>query len=116
MAPPLDLFYSYSKQDEKYLNDLKKYLSLLTRIGLIRDWSDHDIEPGSQWEGIIDDKIKGAQIILFLVSVDFLTSDRHRARATPGRSMSNRLGRCLGDGSGRLGCRLWVFVLEREDQ
>src|SRR5208337_2953715 len=37
-------------------------------------------------------------------------------RTSHPRSTPNRFGRCLGDGSGRLGPALRVFLLEHEDQ
>ena len=75
MSAPLDLFYSYSKADERYLNALKKHLSRLVQMGLIRDWSDQNITPASEWEEAIETRIRTAQIILFLVSADFIASE-----------------------------------------
>jgi hypothetical protein len=75
MAAPLDLFYSYSRKDKRFLDELQGHLSWLQKMGLIRAWSDREIVPGSKWAGIIDDRIKTADIILFLVSSYFLSSD-----------------------------------------
>jgi hypothetical protein len=75
MAGPLNLFYSYAHEDERYLKELIKHLALLKRQGYLSDWSDREITAGSLWAGIIDDRIKTAHIVLFLISADFFASD-----------------------------------------
>jgi hypothetical protein len=51
------------------------HLSMLKRQGLISTWSDREITSSSEWVGEIDFHINTAQIILLLVSADFLASD-----------------------------------------
>ena len=75
MGAPLNLFYSYSKSDEKYLNALKRHLSRLVQLGLIRDWSDQNISPATEWQPDIDNRLRSAHIVLFLLSADFIASD-----------------------------------------
>jgi len=72
---PAELFYSYSHRDEDLRDELEKHLTLLQRRGLIRNWHDRRISPGSDWKGIIDRNLTSADIILLLVSADFLASD-----------------------------------------
>jgi hypothetical protein len=55
--------------------ELQKYLSVLRRNKVISDWSDRRISGGTEWEGAIDENLKNAQIILLLISADFLNSD-----------------------------------------
>ncbi len=43
--------------------------------GLIEDWNDCDISPGSDWERVIDVQLHSSHIILLLVSADFLRSE-----------------------------------------
>jgi hypothetical protein len=50
-------------------------LSLLERQGLLRGWHDRKIEPGSNWDEEIDDRLRRADVILLLVSADFMASD-----------------------------------------
>jgi len=71
----IDLFYSYSHDDEKLRNKLEKHLSLLKRGGFIVEWHDRKILAGSNVNDQIDDNIKKAKIILLLVSASFLASD-----------------------------------------
>ena len=72
---PLRLFYSYSHQDEELRVELEKHLSVLRRQGVISGWSDRRIEPGHEWAGEIDGQLDNADIVLLLVSADFLASD-----------------------------------------
>ena len=71
----MDLFYSYSHLDEKLRVRLEKHLSILKRSGLLRDWHDRRIGAGREWEGEIDAELERADIILLLVSADFIDSD-----------------------------------------
>ena len=71
----LNLFISYSHKDEFYREQLQTHLSSLRRNSYIKDWSDRKIIPGEDWKGEIDDNLKNADIILFLVSPDFIASD-----------------------------------------
>lgn len=72
---PLRLFYSYSHRDENYRNELAKHLRLLERKGVLTCWHDRRISPGDEWKGQIDENLKNADIILLLVSPDFIASD-----------------------------------------
>ena len=72
---PAKLFYSYSHRDEGLRNELETHLTLLHRQGLIEPWSDRDIEAGDEWKRKIDDNLERADIILLLVSADFIASE-----------------------------------------
>lgn len=74
MKNSVTLFYSYSHKDEKYRDALSKHLSLLMRKGVIKEWHDRKITPGEEWENAIDEHIEKADIILLLVSPDFIAS------------------------------------------
>jgi hypothetical protein len=74
-ARPIEVFYSYSHKDETLRDELVKHLSLLKRQGVILDWHDRKIEAGDEWRRDIDTHLQTAQIILLLVSADFLASD-----------------------------------------
>ncbi|WP_437803258.1 pentapeptide repeat-containing protein [Sorangium sp. So ce693] len=69
------LFFSYSHEDEGLRNDLEKHLALLERDGLVRGWHDRRIAAGDDWAGQIDRHLEDADVILLLVSADFLASD-----------------------------------------
>jgi hypothetical protein len=72
---PLEVFYSYAHEDEALRDTLEKHLSLLKKQGIISDWHDREITAGSQWKNAIDEHLESAQIILLLISADFLASD-----------------------------------------
>jgi hypothetical protein len=72
---PISLFYSYSHKDEVLRKKLETQLSLLRRQGIIRDWHDRRIEAGTEWKEQIDRNLDTADVILLLVSSDFLASD-----------------------------------------
>ncbi|HII4514161.1 TPA: toll/interleukin-1 receptor domain-containing protein [Clostridium perfringens] len=71
----INVFFSYSHKDENMRNELEKHLKMLKRQGIISTWHDRKIIPGSEFDLQIDKKLKEANIILLLVSVDFLDSD-----------------------------------------
>ncbi|QDV53066.1 toll/interleukin-1 receptor domain-containing protein [Gimesia fumaroli] len=70
-----ELFFSYSHQDESLRDELEKHLSLLKRSGTISSWHDRRISAGSEWAGQIDESLESADVILLLVSADFVASD-----------------------------------------
>ena len=81
-------FLSYSHRDERYLRQLDIALSQLRRNGQISAWHDRKILPGDEWEHTIDERLDNADLILFLVSPDFLASDY-----AYGREMSKAMER-----------------------
>lgn len=68
------LFYSYSHKDEELKNDLCMHLSNIRNMGLIYEWNDRKIQGGDEWKGEIDKNLDTAEVILLLVSSDFLGS------------------------------------------
>jgi len=71
----LRLFYSYSHKDEALRDELETHLKLLQREGAISGWHDRRILAGSEWDKKIDENLEKADIILLLVSADFVASD-----------------------------------------
>lgn len=69
------IFFCYAHEDEELLNNLKAHLKPLQWEGLIDIWYDRDISAGSEWEQEIHKHLNAAQIILLLVSSDFMNSD-----------------------------------------
>ena len=74
-ARPLRAFCSYAHEDEAFRKELATHLKALEREGLIAGWSDRDITPGQNWEAEIDANLEAADIVLLLVSSDFIASD-----------------------------------------
>lgn len=74
-AKPITLFYSYSHKDEDLRLKLETHLAALRRGGLIAEWHDRKLEPGDAWKDEIDRHLTSADIVLLLVSSDFIASD-----------------------------------------
>jgi internalin A len=68
------VFISYSRKDYKFKDELKNHLSLLERYGLISDWSCDEMKPG-KWNSQIQAELAAADIIVYMVSHNFLESD-----------------------------------------
>jgi hypothetical protein len=71
----IEVFFSYAHEDEKLRDQLEKHLKLLQRDGVITTWHDREITAGSEWAGQIDQRLNSADIILLLISADFMASD-----------------------------------------
>ena len=69
------LFFSYSHVDEDLRDRLETHLSSLRRQGLIESWHDRRITAGDDFGSAIDAHIDTADVILLLVSPDFIASD-----------------------------------------
>lgn len=71
---PITVFYSYSHEDEDLRNELETHLAPLRRSGLIREWHDRKIIAGQDWDKEISRYLESAELILFLISADFINS------------------------------------------
>ena len=69
------LFFSYSHRDEEMRNQLETHLVTLRRQRIIEMWHDRRIGAGRELDGEIDQHLRSADIILLLVSPDFIASD-----------------------------------------
>ncbi|AXK80763.1 toll/interleukin-1 receptor domain-containing protein [Pseudolabrys taiwanensis] len=69
------VFFSYSHADEALRDQLEKQLSLLKRQGVIEVWHDRRIGAGQDFGKEIDHHIETDDIILLLISADFLDSN-----------------------------------------
>ncbi|MFG1222066.1 toll/interleukin-1 receptor domain-containing protein [Xanthobacter wiegelii] len=68
-------FISYSHVDAKLKNDILKHLAPLKRLKLIDDWHDQEIKAGDEWEAAILTKVAKADLVLLLISSDFIASE-----------------------------------------
>lgn len=57
------VFCSYSHRDDKYRQTLETCLSVLRNQGLIADWSDRCIDPGTEWATQIAEQLDAAQVV-----------------------------------------------------
>jgi parallel beta-helix repeat protein len=70
----IKLFISYSHKDDELRTELEKHLSALNHQGLVSAWHDRKIGAGEDWREVIDEHLNVSQIILLLISSDFLAS------------------------------------------
>src|SRR6516225_9388714 len=75
MERPLQVFCCYASEDQPSLLMLKKHLKPIQYEGLITFQADIDISPGENREQKISQYLKTAQIILLLISSDFIDSN-----------------------------------------
>ena len=47
----------------------------ICRAGLLRTWHDRQIFPGEEWSGVIDEHLRSSELILLLISPDFIASE-----------------------------------------
>ena len=70
----LQVFVSYAHEDEELCDELRKHLGILEREGKIRLWHDRGIGMGEEWAEEIDRRLSSADLILLLISPDFMAS------------------------------------------
>ena len=75
---PVRLFYSYSHLDEIHRARMETAVMSLQHEGLLQQWSDHNITPGSSISDNICKNLTGAHIVAFLMSPDFIASSECR--------------------------------------
>jgi hypothetical protein len=75
MIKKLNIFLCYAHADKVLLDELKAHLKPLGRYGLVTLWHDGDITPGTDWAKEIKLRLNKADIVLLLISADFIRSD-----------------------------------------
>ena len=68
------VFFSYSHKDEELRDRLEVALATLRRQGLIETWHDRMLRAGDEFDPGIRQELERADIILLLVSPDFIAS------------------------------------------
>lgn len=69
------VFFSYSHRDEELRDRLEVALATLKRQGLIETWHDRMLRAGDEFDPGIREELERADIILLLVSPDFIASN-----------------------------------------
>jgi hypothetical protein len=75
MAQPVKLFYCYARDIEDALLNLQKVLKPLERLNLIQPWHSRQIRPGATVAQEVEAHLDQAQVVILLLSPDFLESD-----------------------------------------
>jgi len=72
----IELFYSYSHKDEALKDQLAQSSEQSEAPGgVIREWHDRKIGSGTEWVKEIDEHLNSAEVILLLISSDFIASE-----------------------------------------
>ncbi|MEY3243584.1 MAG: hypothetical protein RIR11_5023 [Bacteroidota bacterium] len=69
------IFISYSHIDIEWKDKLKAHLRSLELAGLATIWTDKEILPGEKWDNAILSNLNKSDIILFLISANFMASN-----------------------------------------
>ena len=72
---PISVFISYSHRDETLCAQLEAHLALLRRENRISIWNARQIRGGEAWAERVSENLRTADLVLLLVSADFMNSD-----------------------------------------
>ncbi len=82
------VFYSYCHDDSEHKTQLDKWLSILKDKGVIETWHDREILAGEQWQIALDKHLEDSDIVLFLITVDFLNSEACKKELNQARKLN----------------------------
>lgn len=71
----IKVFFSYASEDTSLQSKLANHLTLLKRQEVITALHYRNITAGEEWRKVIDTHLESANIILLLISSDFIASD-----------------------------------------
>ena len=75
MSNPLKVFCCYAREDQEMFTQLRKHLAPLWRQGQIMILSDVNLNAGVEWEKELHKYLESAEVVLLLISPDFMDSD-----------------------------------------
>lgn len=89
----IGIFYLYAdvQEDQNLIERLDKHLSVMRRQGFISTWNKSKIQYGADIQSEIDKHLEQAQIILLMVSADFLDAYYAEDDSTIERALARRI-------------------------
>ena len=75
MPNPVQIYIAYAEEDTPLLEDLRKQLKVLERNQLIEVWQENMVQVGKNRKVEILKQLEKADIILLLISADFIVSE-----------------------------------------
>lgn len=69
------IFISYSKKDHRLVDKFIEHLSALRRDGKVEHWYCSELEPGTDWNDVIQKHLDESDIICFMISPSFMKTD-----------------------------------------
>jgi len=86
-------FLSYAHANEEWKKRVLVHLDALRREGLISVWHDGMSHPGDHHDATIESSLATAELVLLLISADFIASEycaeKEKQRALKGRKLAN---------------------------
>ncbi|WP_197279475.1 toll/interleukin-1 receptor domain-containing protein [Devosia sp. A16] len=70
----IKLFLSYSHKDIAIAERLLQHLEPLRRMGILESWNFRELKPGDEWDKKIKTELSQSEVIVMLISVDFINS------------------------------------------
>ncbi|WP_437570777.1 tetratricopeptide repeat protein [Sorangium sp. So ce542] len=74
-STPVDVFISYAPTDARHRDELERRLAVLQRHGAIRAWHQGHVRAGEDKGRQTVGQLEAAEIIVLLISVDYLAAD-----------------------------------------
>jgi hypothetical protein len=75
MPPKCNIFISYSHADELLKEELLKHMAPLAHLNLVQTWHDRKMIAGDHIDAEISRELRNSNLILLLISADFLNSE-----------------------------------------
>lgn len=72
---PKKLFISYSSKNSDFVKRFNTHLEILKSNGDLDPWYDRKIESGTRWDDTIKEEMNRADLIIFMLSPDFLATE-----------------------------------------
>lgn len=91
----LSLFISYSHKDELFRDELRAALTPYERTKELKLWHDTMIVPGQKWEAEILRKLEEADLVVMLLSNDFIKSDYCMVKEYEAARRRDEAGECV---------------------
>jgi hypothetical protein len=63
------------RRTSRVRDDLEGHLKILERRGMLQSWHDRRLELGKAWDEEIDTYLRNADLVLLLLSQDFIAAD-----------------------------------------
>jgi TIR domain-containing protein len=77
------IFFSYCREDYRWLNELKAVLASIENEVRLNLWDDSRISPAAEWQREIDEALSTAAAAVLLLSPDFFASEFISQRELP---------------------------------
>ena len=71
---PIRAFLSYAHEDHGWRDRLLQHIGWLRNSGRLEHFDDRQIKPGEAWDPRIQDELRGADIVILLISPSFVGS------------------------------------------